>query len=478
MPLIKFTILLTTLLSTVITATEGTTPSCSNTNSGAWFHLKTATSLEVTKDCQFKYTGPNCNSSGQLSEPLNEQGEIKFKTNSINDDASCQIHGEKSCKYVLLNQEMILDCEGKEHESYIKEKENLNVKRLSEDAADEYKNAQRELASHYLSTNQAKKAAPLLLEMAKKKDADAISALGLVKFYGSNGFKKNTAESLKWNQLAAENGSSEAKYILGNHYYRGLGVKKSYPEARELYQQAALENNIPAQKALAHMWNEGVEGVVKKYDTKFWLNKAIALGDAEAAYMLAHLDDAPVRNIAQETPPPVKAEPVKPKEELKTPVVVKTPPALQPENVVVKVDRGYRYFDSIFLVKPYFLLQERQGAIPSVALGITPRLQIGEISIKMQASVSLLNMALGDTFAAFDVATVLGFKVDTLFYEMGYGFDFWPEPSGTAQLVSVSVGKILTQDLLGMFPLKTISFGISQTFFEDRTYKFFIATSF
>ena len=241
-------------------------------------------------------------------------------------------------------------------------------------------------------------------------------------------------------------------------------------------QKAALENNIPAQKALAKMWNEGVEGVIKKYDAQYWLNQAIALGDAEAAYMLAHLDDEPKRVIASEEKPerktepePKVPEPSKPKNEEQAQIV---------SQEVVTVDQSSRYLDGFFLVKPYFLFQERQGAVPSVAIGIAPGLQMGQMFLKMQASVSLLNMALGDAFAAFDVGTVLGIKFDTLFFEAGYGFDFWPEPGGTAQSVSISAGTEVTRELFGIFPVKTVSIGVSQTFFEDKTFKVFAATTF
>lgn len=449
---------------------------CINTQVGSWFHLKTVTSFELTKDCHFKFHGPNCESSGVVSIPIEEQGEGIFKTENIKSDSNCPFHGEKSCKYILLSNELLLSCGDSGSESYVKAKENVDLKRLKEDSADGDQSARRALAIFYLQTQQARKAEPILLAMAKSKDAEAISALGLVKFYGGNGFRKNISDSLKWNRLAAENGSAEAKYILGNHYFKGLGVKKSYPTARDWYQKAAVENNIPAQKALAKMWNEGVEGVVKKYDAQYWLNQAIALGDAEAAYLLAHMDDEPKRTIASEeksekkiVPETTVPAPISPKQEEKIQTV---------SQEVVTADQGSRYLEGFFLVKPYFLIQERQGAVPSVAIGITPGLQMGQMSIKMQASVSLLNLALGDTFAAFDVGTVLGIKFDTLFLEAGYGFDFWPEPGGTAQSVSLSAGTVVIKDLFGIFPVKTVSIGVSQTFFEDRTFKVFATTTF
>ena len=464
------------LFSAQVVGIEQATPSCLNTQVGSWFHLKTVTSFELTKDCQFKFHGPNCDSSGVVSSPIEEQGESIFKTENIKTGSSCPFHGEKSCKYIILRKELLLSCGDSASESYVKEKENIDLKRLKEDAANEDESARRALAIFYLRTQQAKKAEPLLLAMAKAKDSAAISALGLVKFYGVNGFKKNISKSLKWNRLAAENGSAEAKYILGNHYFNGLGVKKSYPTARAWYQKAAIENNIPAQKALAKMWNEAIEGFIEKYDAQYWLQQAIALGDTEAAYLLAHLDDEPVRVIASEEKPKQTTEPAS------IAPAPAAPTAEEKKEIVsqefVTVESGNRYIEGLFLIKPYFLFQERQGAVPSVAVGITPGLQMGQLSLKMQASVSLLNMALGDTFAAFDVGTVLSIKFDNLFFEAGYGFDFWPEPGGTAQSISVSAGTVLTKELFGIFPVKTVSLGVSQSFFEDRTFKIFAATTF
>ena len=484
-------ILVTVLMSAPLLS-DVPAPACSNPDNTTWFNLKTVTSFQVTQNCEFKFHGPNCESIGTLSDPMEEQGEVIFKTSQINDNSSCPFPGERSCKYVQLSNEILLSCGEKEHSTYRTQKEKPNLKHLRKATEEGDETAQEELVAHYLSHNQSKKSRPILDKMAKAKNTDAISALGLLRFYGSNGFKKNTKESLKWNRLAAEGGSAEAKYILGRHYFHGDGVKKSYPEAREWYQQAALDNHIPSQKALAMMWKEGVEGVIKKYDAKFWLDKAIALGDVEAATMLLHLDDEPIREVAEEKKVAEIPEPVKPSADLRPPTDEKivqqpTPPAEGPRTPCSTIfasmetnqpDRSERYFEGIFLVKPYFLFQERQGAVPSVAIGITPGLQMGQIALKLQASVSLLNMALGDTFAAFDVATVLGVKTDTLFVEGGYGLDFWPEPGGTAQAVSVSVGKILTQDLLDLFPVKTISFGFSQTFFKDKTFKVFTATTF
>ncbi|MFM8316322.1 MAG: hypothetical protein ACKOA8_18750, partial [Deltaproteobacteria bacterium] len=189
-------ILVTVLMSAPLLG-DVAAPACSNPTTTKWFNLKTVTSFQVTKDCEFKFHGPNCESVGTLSSPLEEQGEVIFKTSQIKDNSSCPFPGERSCKYVQLSSEILLSCGEKEHTAYRTTKEKPNLKHLKEAAEEGDGKAQEELLAHYLVTEQSKKARPILNKMAKAKNEDAISALGLLNFYGSYGFKKNTKESLK-----------------------------------------------------------------------------------------------------------------------------------------------------------------------------------------------------------------------------------------------------------------------------------------
>jgi Tfp pilus assembly protein PilF len=429
------------------------TPSCASKHAGSWFSLKRVTSLKMTRDCRFQLSGPNCDSEGLLEGALEDQGEVLFRTTRFKENSSCPFPGEKSCKYIFLNNELLLSCADQKHESFILEKDNFDPNRFEEDAAQGDTKAKKELAIYYLKNNKKRQAERILKDLAKSDDEEAPSALGILYFYGGKGFSKNSVESLKWNQIAAEIGNPESKYLVGQHYYHGLAIKKSYAEARNWFQKAALENHVPAQKALAQMWSLGVEGVIKKDDAKYYLKLAIEQGDNQAASMLSHLDDEPVREVAQ------SAEPSKVSSE--------------------KTEKSDYYFSkSLFLMKPYFLSQQRQGGVPSLAFGVTPGIETELFSIKLQATVSWLNVALGDPFTAFELATLFGIKTNSLLYELGYGLDFWPSPGGRAHTVSASIGKILSADLQSMFSLKSISVGFSQTFFVDHVYKCFVALSF
>jgi hypothetical protein len=198
---------------------------------------------------------------------------------------------------------------------------------------------------------------------------------------------------------------------------------------------------------------ELVTGPLSFYDAKYYLMLAIDQGDNQAAYILSHLDDEPIREVAQSPEPsPVSKE---------------------------KTEKSDYYFSkNLLLVKPYFLSQQRQGGVPSIAFGVTPGIETESFSIKLQAAVSWLNVALGDPFTAFEVATLFGIKTNSLFYELGYGLDFWPSPGGRAHSVSVSMGKFFSADPKSNVYLKSISIGFSQTFFIDHVYKCFVALSF
>jgi hypothetical protein len=429
------------------------TPHCESKQIGSWFNLKRVLSIKLTQDCRFEFSGPNCDSEGLLEGAIEDQGEILFRTTRIKEDSSCPFPGEKSCKYILLNNEILLSCGDKKHESFILEKTNFDPVRIEEDAAQGDTKAKKELVSYYLRNHKMRQAERVLKELAKQDNEEAPSALGILYFYGGKGFLKDPVKSLKWNKIAAESGNPESNYLVGKHYYQGLATKKNYSEARNWFQKAAIENHVSAQKALAQMWSLGVEGVIKKDDAKYYLKLAIDQGDNQAASILSHLDDEPIREVAQSPEPsPVSSE---------------------------KTEKSDYYFSkNLLLVKPYFLSQQRQGGVPSIAFGVTPGIETESFSIKLQAAVSWLNVALGDPFTAFEVATLFGIKTNSLFYELGYGLDFWPSPGGRAHSVSVSMGKFFFADPKSNVYLKSISIGFSQTFFIDHVYKCFVALSF
>ena len=55
---------------------------------------------------------------------------------------------------------------------------------------------------------------------------------------------------MKWFTKAAEQGHREAKFYLGECYYRGEGVTKNKKEAVKWYTKAAKQGDKRAKKAL------------------------------------------------------------------------------------------------------------------------------------------------------------------------------------------------------------------------------------
>jgi hypothetical protein len=90
----------------------------------------------------------------------------------------------------------------------------------------------------------------------------------------------------------------------------------------------------------------------------------------------------------------------------------------------------------------------------------------------------MLNIALGSPFAAFETSLMARYRFDNSFLEAGGGAEFWPEPGGTVSTFSVGYGKDVSHSILGSLLVKNISFGYSQSFFEDRVHKFYLGVGF
>ena len=85
--------------------------------------------------------------------------------------------------------------------------------------------------------------------------------------------KKDYGEALKWYQKAADQGNSDAQFILGFMYSKGDGVKKDYGEALKWCQKAADQGHDGAQAVLkrnsAHFEHIDFQGIEYKRDDIF-----------------------------------------------------------------------------------------------------------------------------------------------------------------------------------------------------------------
>lgn len=80
----------------------------------------------------------------------------------------------------------------------------------------------------------------LLLLRAKTNDADAEFELGKC-YHEGLGVKKDSAESLRWYEKAAEHGIVEAQMMVGVSYWTGLEVKADEEKGVKWFEKAAEE---------------------------------------------------------------------------------------------------------------------------------------------------------------------------------------------------------------------------------------------
>ncbi|CAI3950575.1 unnamed protein product [Commensalibacter communis] len=127
---------------------------------------------------------------------------------------------------------------------------------------------------------------PALLETMKLKasqgDVQAQSILGQVYQHGKYGVKKNLFTARDWYEKAIKQGNVPSMINLGDMYQKGMGVPKSYTKARELFEQAAAKGDAVAQYNLGVMYQNG-RGVKKDGQKAIeWYQKASMQGYGDA----------------------------------------------------------------------------------------------------------------------------------------------------------------------------------------------------
>ena len=125
-------------------------------------------------------------------------------------------------------------------------------------------------------------------ELASIGNAQAQFRLGLMHGYG-RGTEANSAESVRWITLAAEQGLAPAQHRLGRIYHWGDGVDHDVAEAVKWYMLAAEQGYADAQYSLAGMYREG-RGVEEDIvEAAGWYKLAAEQGLARAQYSLSKL---------------------------------------------------------------------------------------------------------------------------------------------------------------------------------------------
>lgn len=98
--------------------------------------------------------------------------------------------------------------------------------------------------------------------------------------------KQELAQAIALFQKSAQRHYPAGEYNLGNCYYNGSGVDRSFEKAAEYYQQAARGGYAPAQFRLGHCYYHG-EGIAQSDDRAAdWFDAACDGGEKKACDML------------------------------------------------------------------------------------------------------------------------------------------------------------------------------------------------
>lgn len=120
--------------------------------------------------------------------------------------------------------------------------------------------------------------------VVEELSADELLSKGL-----SSAKRFNYDKALNYFKQAAEKGNVQALYYIGDLYYNGNGVDKSFATAKRYFEQAANKGFTEAQYMMGVMYRNG-QGVTKSIpQAKAWLQKAANQGHAAAERLLDSL---------------------------------------------------------------------------------------------------------------------------------------------------------------------------------------------
>jgi TPR repeat protein len=124
------------------------------------------------------------------------------------------------------------------------------------------------------------------LPLAKEGDGDA--ALGLAIIY-ENGLQtpKDTRESTRWYQVAADKDIAEAQHDLGIKHFTGSGVPKDLNKTYQLWKGAAEKGLGSAQSKLAYLYLQGLGTPKNDAEALRWYRQAANQGNTEGMYNLS-----------------------------------------------------------------------------------------------------------------------------------------------------------------------------------------------
>jgi len=131
---------------------------------------------------------------------------------------------------------------------------------------------------------------------AEQGHPDAYYQLGAVFAKGAKGVEADTQESRRLYQIAAsefdvyaQKGSADAQYKLAGMYQQGLGMKTNIVLTVKWMEKAALQGHALAQLSLGRLYAEGTDVPRDVREARFWLHLAAAQGEQDAVVALNKL---------------------------------------------------------------------------------------------------------------------------------------------------------------------------------------------
>lgn len=177
-------------------------------------------------------------------------------------------------------------------QGYEKAKKMIADINLEKSAQSGNKEDQYKLIKKYYEEGKYEQAIDLLKKSATTGNYKAQYMLALIYFRGDEtaGVEKNYTNAFYWlKKIAVEQNDSEAQYLLGVMYLRGMGVEKNYANAVNWFTKSAKQGNDKAQYMLAYRYETG-KGVQKDLSKAvYWYKKSAEQGNDKAQYMLGSM---------------------------------------------------------------------------------------------------------------------------------------------------------------------------------------------
>ena len=144
-----------------------------------------------------------------------------------------------------------------------------------------------------------KKALTTLKHVARTGNGNAEMRLYLIYNYGYGGETIDYKEACEWVEKAASHGNSQAQFVLGAMYNRGIEIPgyslpKNLEKAGELFLKSAQHGNPSGERALGEYFYDGLITSGGSHDNKsaiYWLEKSASQGDIQAKEDLSQITE-------------------------------------------------------------------------------------------------------------------------------------------------------------------------------------------